>query len=209
MPAPIKGNHYITQGYGATPFAKSPTGQRIYRNFGGIHTGYDFGTHHKHLPVISTCEGVVVRAKSDGGWGLHVEVKGNDGWNRQYAHLNDIHVKEGDKVEIGACLGTVGTTGASTGIHLHYGHRRLGTWRWEYRDPTFELNQKVEKSIPKNYRLVKGKSSPNIYFFTGETLHRIPNMRTLALLFPKTTFKTIGDDIISKTPKGGDLTDLS
>lgn len=140
MPNPIKGPYYPTQKYGLTDFAKTAVGKAAYKNFpGGIHPGVDFGTKGKSLPVIATCDGEVTRASMDGGWGNHVVVKGSDGWGRQYCHLASISVQAGKIVKMGDELGKVGTTGASTGIHLHYGHRIQKGSGYEYRDPSAEV----------------------------------------------------------------------
>ena len=138
---PIKGKCYQTQGYGLTEYARSPEGKKAYKNFpGGIHPGLDFGTAGINLPAIATVPGKVVRASMDGGWGNHVEIQGADGWRRQYAHLQSISVKEGEMVEAGQEVGKVGNTGASTGTHLHWGHRKSKLMGgWEYRDPSSDL----------------------------------------------------------------------
>lgn len=205
MPKPIEGLHYLTQQYGKTQFAQSDFGKRAYKAFGGIHPGLDFGTKGINLPAISTCVGRVVRASMDGGWGYHVEVRGEDGWNRQYAHLQTVDVKVGDTVEVGTRLGRVGNTGASVGTHLHWGHRRrtlLGTW--EYRNPFVDLEEKVvEAKMPKG-KLIKGSLSA-IYAFNGKTKFHIPDMETLTFLFCTLKIEEVGQDIISKIPTGTPL----
>ena len=66
----FKKDFYVTQKYGLTDFAKSSVGKIAYKNFpGGIHPGIDLGTKGINLPAISTCDGVVVQAGKNGGWG--------------------------------------------------------------------------------------------------------------------------------------------
>lgn len=201
---PIIGKSYVTQGYGLTDFAKS--NPKLYKNFpGGIHPGVDFGTNGVNREVVATVPGKIVFAGMNGGWGNYIEVLGADGWRRQYAHLSAIFVKVGNVVETGTKLGRVGTTGNSTGVHLHWGHRRrtlLGTW--EYRNPFVDLEEKVvEAKMPKG-KLIKGSLSA-IYAFNGKTKFHIPDMETLTFLFGTLKIEEVGQDIISKIPTGTPL----
>lgn len=208
MPAIIKGTHYITQGYGDTPFARSAQGQRYYRSFGGIHVGVDLGTHRKKLVVVSPIEGTVVRAKMDGGWGNHIEVKGDDGWNRQFCHLDTMRVEVGQPVGIGTPLGTVGTTGSSTAIHLHFGNRKWGITGWQYRDPSADLEEIKEAKMPTG-KLIKTKGDPAVYVFNGKTKFPLPNWETFTLLFgEKAEIELIDDAIATKIPTGELITNL-
>lgn len=207
MTYPILGKCYVTQEYGLTDFARSPRGRLAYKNFpGGIHPGVDFGTAGINLPVISTIYGKVVRASFDGGWGNHVEILGVDGWNRQYAHLNDISVKVGQQVSPGVILGQVGTTGASTGVHLHYGNRRRKlTMAWEYRDPRndFEI---VEKPVMPTGKLIKSNhvDKPGVYIFNGKSKFGVPDWETLTFLFgEKPVIEEVSEDILTKIPEPG------
>lgn len=201
----IQGEHYITQGYGLTAFAKSSTGRQFYANFpGGIHPGIDFGTKGAKLPVISPITGKVVRASEDGGWGIHVEIQGMDGWNVHFAHLSTALVKVGQNVKIGDILGRVGTTGSSTGIHLHFGSRRrkpLGGW--EYRDPTLYLEADVEESKMPTEKLIKAPNKPDVYIFNGKTKFPIFNWGTLVFLFgTKPKIEVVDEAVLSKIPEG-------
>ncbi|HEY9641594.1 MAG TPA: peptidoglycan DD-metalloendopeptidase family protein [Coleofasciculaceae cyanobacterium] len=90
------------------------TGDRRFHS--GIDLGAPFGT-----PVLSALAGRVVSATEMGGYGLAVVVQAS-GIQQQnlYAHLSAIAVKPGDWVEQGSVLGLVGSTGSSTGPHLHF-----------------------------------------------------------------------------------------
>lgn len=214
MPAPIEGNHYLTQGYGKTQFSQSPLGQKLYKAWGGEHKGLDFGTGGLNLPVISTCAGTVVRASMNGGWGNHVEVKGIDGWNRQYAHLFSMEVKVGDKVITGTRLGRVGTTGSSTAVHLHWGHRKSKLMGgWEYRDPSSELTATTQTAKMPSGKLIKSNSAeePGVYLFNGKSKFLVPDGETLVFLFGKEGWgqiELVEHDIISKIPQGLTLPSL-
>jgi YD repeat-containing protein len=68
----------------------------------------------------------VVSAGWSGGYGQLVEIRHPDGVTTRYGHLSAILVQEGARVEAGALIGRVGSTGRSTGPHLHYETRRAG-----------------------------------------------------------------------------------
>ena len=208
---PIEGKYYETQGYGLTQFASSATGRKAYANFpGGIHPGLDFGTGGINLQALSTIPGKVVFAGANGGWGNYVEVLGSDGWRRQYAHLESIGVKVGDSVMPGTVIGRVGTTGASTGTHLHYGNRRrtmLGAW--EYRDPSGDLATVPAASPMPTGKLVKSKARAEVYAFNGTKLFYIPSIATLKFLFGVTKIEIVEEDVLSKIPKGDSFPDLN
>lgn len=76
-------------------------------------------------PVLATAEGVVVASGYDaGGYGNYVEVRHANGVRSFYGHLSRIEVRSGETVEVGERIGRVGSTGYSTGPHLHFEIRR-------------------------------------------------------------------------------------
>ncbi len=83
----------------------------------GIQISYYPGT-----PVIAAANGVVTGAGFDGagGYGGFVELNHNYGFRTRYAHLADVVVREGDQVVQGQRIGTMGTTGLSTGTHVDF-----------------------------------------------------------------------------------------
>jgi len=83
------------------------------------HTGIDFPMG-QGTPVNTTMAGKVVWAGANGGWGNLVVVE-NNGIQTYYAHLSAIHVTQGEVISDGEKIGLVGSTGNSTGPHLHYG----------------------------------------------------------------------------------------
>jgi murein DD-endopeptidase MepM/ murein hydrolase activator NlpD len=90
-----------------------------------LHPGIDFrdpvGSN-----VPATAAGTVTRAGWAGGYGNMVEIDHGGGYSTRYAHLSEIDVKVGDHVKLGETIGRTGSTGRSTGPHLHYEVRHNG-----------------------------------------------------------------------------------
>ncbi|MBB3935375.1 M23 family metallopeptidase [Aureimonas phyllosphaerae] len=84
-----------------------------------MHTGVDFAGA-MGTPVRATGQGRVVSAGDQGGYGLAVEIDHGNGVSSRFAHLSRIDVSVGQAVTAGSRLGLIGTTGRSTGPHLHY-----------------------------------------------------------------------------------------
>ncbi|MCV3737450.1 M23 family metallopeptidase [Rhizobium sp. TRM96647] len=117
------------------PFANPSPGSQVSSRFGNrtdpflgrlaLHAGIDF-----RLPVGSAVEatgsGTVVTAGRTGGYGNLVEIDHGSGLSTRYAHLSRVLVKAGDTVDAGETIGLSGSTGRSTGPHLHYEVRRNG-----------------------------------------------------------------------------------
>jgi len=107
-----------------------------------MHTGLDIGKP-EGTPILSGAPGVVVFAGDMGGYGNTVIIEYIDeergiGVRILYAHMADIDVAMGDVLEIGTIIGTVGSTGVSTGPHLHIEvqiNENGGAWR--YINPLF------------------------------------------------------------------------
>lgn len=119
MRYPFDREYPVTQEYGDNP--------GNYARFGMIaHNGIDFGAP-VGTNVYSVSPGVVERATfDDGGYGFYVQVKHADGLTSVYAHLSQIRVQPGVTVKEGQLLGQTGSTGNSTGPHLHFEVRRQG-----------------------------------------------------------------------------------
>ena len=91
------------------------------------HTGIDVPAP-KGTKVLAAKSGVVITSDYNrGGYGNYVVVSHGNGNTTLYAHLSSRSVKEGDTVKQGQTVGLVGTTGRSTGNHLHYEIRVNGT----------------------------------------------------------------------------------
>ncbi|MBJ96261.1 MAG: peptidase M23 [Rickettsiales bacterium] len=111
----------------AWPLPASEPG-RVSSDFGMRHDPHH--GHHRHhggldvaaprgTPVLAMADGVVVDAGPRGSYGNFVEVRHSDGVVSRYAHQDRIDVEVGQEVHAGTQLGTVGSTGRSTGNHLH------------------------------------------------------------------------------------------
>ncbi|MEW2426282.1 M23 family metallopeptidase [Streptomyces nigra] len=84
----------------------------------GHHTGLDFAAS-EGTEILAVSEGTVTRVSSGGALGNHTVLSLADGTQVRYSHQRSIAVKVGQKVETGDVIGAVGTTGNSTGPHLH------------------------------------------------------------------------------------------
>jgi murein DD-endopeptidase MepM/ murein hydrolase activator NlpD len=93
----------------------------------GTHNGIDYGTP-QGTPVWAVADGTVTRAGWDDGGGNIVCVKHALSLETCYMHLSKINVRVGERVPQKTVIGESGTTGLSTGPHLHFGMRRGGAW---------------------------------------------------------------------------------
>lgn len=84
-----------------------------------FHHGMDFSAN-TGTPIYATGDGTVVSAGWESGYGKTVEIDHGFGYRTRYAHMHQIGVKRGQKVTRGEVIGEVGSTGKSTGPHLHY-----------------------------------------------------------------------------------------
>ncbi len=89
------------------------------RRSGYYHKGLDIA-NSTGTPISSTAAGVVIYAGWHGGYGWKIVVYHGFGYSTVYAHLSKMYAAVGDKVEKGEIIGTMGSTGRSTGPHLHY-----------------------------------------------------------------------------------------
>jgi peptidoglycan hydrolase FlgJ len=88
-----------------------------------FHQGVDFDVPSR-TPVKSVMSGKVVSSGWEKGYGYMVEVKHADGYTSRYGHNSRLLVREGDKVEAGTVIALSGSTGRSTGPHLHFEIRK-------------------------------------------------------------------------------------
>lgn len=117
------------------PIANPAPGRAISSSFGmrrdpilgtpAYHSGMDFRAP-TGSPVRAAGPGTVVSAGWNGGYGRMVEIDHGNGYSSRYAHMRAIQVREGETVDAGTVLGQVGSSGRSTGPHLHYEVRREG-----------------------------------------------------------------------------------
>lgn len=112
----------------STPIAR-PTGARTTSGYGvrfdpfngrpALHQGQDFAAA-LNTPILATAPGVVSFTGVRSGYGNTIEIDHGRGFKTRYAHLNAIAVRPGQAIAVGQRIGAMGTTGRSTGVHLHY-----------------------------------------------------------------------------------------
>ncbi len=115
MPMRVKDIKYISSFFGYRP-------DPIY-NIAKFHSGVDFSTN-LNAEIYATGDGVVDIDKTQWGYGKMVTIDHGYGYKSMYAHLNRFAVRKGQKVKRGQLIGYAGSTGKSTGIHLHYELRK-------------------------------------------------------------------------------------
>jgi murein DD-endopeptidase MepM/ murein hydrolase activator NlpD len=91
------------------------------------HHGTDFGAR-RGTPLLAVNSGKVIFSGWKGGYGKVVKIKHGGGYVSLYAHQSRTRVKRGQKVKKGQVIGYVGSTGRSTGPHLHFGLKKNGRW---------------------------------------------------------------------------------
>lgn len=101
----------ITSHFGARqdPYTRRPA----------FHPGLDFGGPYG-TPVLATAQGVVSFAGRRGAYGNLVEIDHGQGLKTRYGHMSRIMVRRGERIKVGEIVGKLGSTGRSTGPHLHY-----------------------------------------------------------------------------------------
>lgn len=95
------------------------------------HWGIDYGNHADNTIMAAADGKVRVAVNSGTGFGKYVVITHSNGWETLYAHLSVISVSGGQTVKQGQRIGTKGTTGNSTGIHLHF-EMSKGKWSNKY-----------------------------------------------------------------------------
>ena len=112
----------VESGYVAAKFGS-------YKGHNGMDIASENGTGTE---ILAAAEGKVVKVERDNtGYGYHIIIDHGSGVQTLYAHLHDIYVELGQEVKAGEIIGTMGSTGNSTGIHLHFEIQIDG----EYIDP--------------------------------------------------------------------------
>ncbi len=128
-----------------------------------MHTGTDIGAD-MGTPVLAALSGRVIMADFFGGYGLAIALEHKDGTQQTlYAHLSEIFVKPGDVINQGTVIGRVGSSGASTGPHLHFEFRQqVADGGWVAQDAGFALESAVAQ-LTKSLQVSQGgQSAPKI-----------------------------------------------
>jgi murein DD-endopeptidase MepM/ murein hydrolase activator NlpD len=122
---PVPGFWHISSGFGMRP---NPFNRRVMQ----MHQGIDIaGSGINGQPVVASARGFVTMAATgwNGGYGTMIVLYHENGVETVYAHLSRLQVRVGDRVEAGQTIGNVGSTGQSTGAHLHFEVRVAGQRR--------------------------------------------------------------------------------
>ncbi|MFJ7932202.1 peptidoglycan DD-metalloendopeptidase family protein [Peribacillus sp. NPDC096448] len=96
-------------------YISSKQGQR----WGKLHKGIDIARPTTRT-ITAADHGIIETAGNSGGYGNKITINHNNGYKTVYAHLDSIDVKAGQKIEKGMKIGMMGSTGHSTGVHLHF-----------------------------------------------------------------------------------------
>lgn len=123
----------VSQEFGCTPYSYEPLDHSC--PSGHIHTGIDLAVPLDR-PVCTAVDGIAHVVASAAGYGLHVIVDSGDGLTTLYGHLHSVVVRDGDEVSAGDVIGAAGSSGNSTGPHLHFEVRRDGIPE----DPTLDVS---------------------------------------------------------------------
>ena len=129
---------------GASQFSTSDYSKGRYMwpvpGHGRISSGWGDGRGHnsidipapKGTKIVAAADGVVVATNSSNswgsGWGYYVRINHGNGYETMYAHLSQVSVSPGQSVKAGQVIGNMGSTGHSTGSHLHFGTSKNGKW---------------------------------------------------------------------------------
>jgi murein DD-endopeptidase MepM/ murein hydrolase activator NlpD len=147
--------HRLTRALGAVPVRKPVDGEIDTSSSFGVRTDPFTGSPAMHTgidlhgetgePVRATADGKVTAAGWSGGYGRMVDVDHGNGLSTRYGHLSTIDVQVGQSIRMGQVVGKVGSTGRSTGPHLHYETRVRG----EAVDPQkfLRAGQRLEGSL--------------------------------------------------------------
>jgi len=120
----VKGNKEVSSVGGgkwhwptAQPYMiSSPYGWR----WGKLHEGIDITGTGRGSPIYAANNGVVTKAEYHSYNGYYIYIDHNNGYFTVYAHMDSLKVKQGQVVEAGQLIGTMGDTGFATGVHLHF-----------------------------------------------------------------------------------------
>jgi murein DD-endopeptidase MepM/ murein hydrolase activator NlpD len=124
-----------------------------------FHAGIDFGAP-AGTPVVATMSGTVISAGWNGGYGKAIVIQQN---NQQvlYGHLSEISVQPGQSITQGTAIGLVGSTGNSTGPHLHFESRVANAETWTAIDPSVEIHYALD-NLRRSMPFAQRDSSPGL-----------------------------------------------
>lgn len=144
-------------------YVTSPYGYRIHPISGekNLHRGMDIGVA-SGTPIKAIQDGRVVSAGNAGDYGLCVVIEGKDGYQSRYAHCSSLSVSAGQEVKRGDRIAAVGSTGNSTGPHLHLEVTHNG----EYLNPYYFVDNGGDGCTPGG----GAAGNPDIPDYSGEPM---------------------------------------
>ena len=159
----------------------SPFGWRLHPVMGSwlMHAGRDLAAP-EGTPVVAALNGRVTSSGLAGGYGLAIEIE-HDGPRRRtlYGHLSELYVKEGQTVRQGEVIGRVGSTGLSTGPHLHFEVRMPQEGGWVAVDPgELDPGSGLMAGLPGLSGLAGGQSPDAVAMLMGQLLQTLERPRS-------------------------------
>lgn len=182
LSSPINGEYYISSGYGmrADPITHHQA----------FHNGIDISVTLATL-VHSTADGEVVYVGQNKGYGRYIVIRYDYGFSAIYAHLSEYYTRIGKKVSKGEVIGFVGSTGKSTGYHLHYEIRKDS----KAIEPVI-INKKMKLIEKINYlndlaTLIRNGNTGNM-----ETISKRLGKKRTTVYYALSELKSLGADIV-------------
>jgi murein DD-endopeptidase MepM/ murein hydrolase activator NlpD len=125
-----------------------------------FHSGVDLGAP-MGAPVVATGSGTIVSAGWFGGYGKAIVIQHNGVQQTLYGHLSEVFVQAGQRIEQGTVIGRVGSTGNSTGPHLHFETRVSTADGWVAVDPSDDVRYALD-NLRNSMPFAQGQSPQGI-----------------------------------------------
>ena len=131
---PIEDAYHITSQFG---FRDHPS-----EGFHEFHTAVDIGAV-KGTPIIAAADGVVIKSEQGNALGNYIIIDHSNGFQTIYGHCDTLIAKEGARIREGEVIAKVGSTGDSTGNHLHFGMKKDEL----YFDPSYIFKDEIDVTV--------------------------------------------------------------
>jgi murein DD-endopeptidase MepM/ murein hydrolase activator NlpD len=179
-----KDKHPLTQGFGENP--------EVYQRFGlPAHNGLDFSCP-EGTKLVACADGIVVMSKTHSSYGEIVKIKHKDGYFSLYCHLSKRLVREGETIKSGDFIGLSGSTGFSTGPHLHFGLQSIqeGTKPYNYYiDPLIAFKASLAQATKTDDSDLKSESTRKKKTSSKGSVKFLRSSKKISSLEEKTTTK--------------------
>jgi murein DD-endopeptidase MepM/ murein hydrolase activator NlpD len=124
---PVRGSYYISQGFGCTDYDLEPYDASCPPQAHYFHAGIDIVEGYGS-PIYAADTGIVSLGWDQYGYGQYIVLTHGNGYSTLYGHLSQYEVSDGQTVSRGQLIGLEGSTGNSSGPHLHFGVMLNGSW---------------------------------------------------------------------------------